>query len=187
MFKCQLVLGFNDGALPFSQLILISRCFFRVSTHKVISRPGQSQGLLYKQFCHSLINLVHEPFLPTALRRPHTQTVRDSSSSYKIDYVIVINREGHQNPISFLKVTVILLKGCILPIGGVAPGRVCACSMRSRLVFKYNDFKFGPIFRHAMKTCCFSLSLLNLVIFQQEVKQVRLSLKYPGLPFIYLL
>ena len=32
------------------------------------------------------------------------------------------------------KVTAILLKGWILPIGGIASGRVCACSLRSRLV-----------------------------------------------------
>ena len=32
------------------------------------------------------------------------------------------------------KVTVILLKRLILPIGGVALGRVCTCSLRSRLV-----------------------------------------------------
>ena len=58
--------------------------------------------------------------------------------SYKIDSVIVIknflNPEGHQNPISGSKVTAMLLKGWILPIGGVASGRVCACSLRSRLV-----------------------------------------------------
>ena len=53
--------------------------------------------------------------------------VRDSSSSYKIDDVIVIknflNPEGHQNPISGSKVMVILLKGWILTIGGVASGK----------------------------------------------------------------
>ena len=42
---------------------------------------------------------------------------RLGSSSYKIDYVIVIkdfiNPKGHQNPISGSKVTTILLKGCI--------------------------------------------------------------------------
>ena len=62
-----------------------------------------------------------------------------ASSSYKIDHVIVIknmlNPEGHQNPISGAKVTVFLLKEWILPIGGVASGRVCACSLRSRLVY----------------------------------------------------
>ena len=62
-----------------------------------------------------------DPFPPTALRRRHAQTVRDSYFSYKIDHVIVIktflNPEGHQNPISGSKVMAILLKGCILPVG----------------------------------------------------------------------
>ena len=66
-----------------------------------------------------------EPFPPTTSRR-HAQTVRDSSSSYKIDCVIVmknfLNPEGHQNPISGSKVTAILLKGGILPIGGASAG-----------------------------------------------------------------
>ena len=52
--------------------------------------------------------------------------VRDSTSSYKIDYVIVIknflNPEGHQNPISGSKVTAILLKEWILTIGGASAG-----------------------------------------------------------------
>ena len=65
-----------------------------------------------------------EPFPPTALRRRHAQTVRDRSSSYKIDYVIVmktfLNPEGHQNRITGTKVTAILLKGWILPIGGAS-------------------------------------------------------------------
>ena len=34
-----------------------------------------------------------------------------------------LNPEGHQNPISGSKVTVILLQGWILPIGGVAIGK----------------------------------------------------------------
>ena len=65
--------------------------------------------------------------------------VGDGASSHKIDYVRkfceILNLEGHHNPISGSKVTAILLKGWILPIGGVALGRVCACSLRSRLVF----------------------------------------------------
>ena len=56
-----------------------------------------------------------------------------------MDYVIAIknflNTEGHQNRASGLKVTAILLKGWISPIGGVALGRVCACSLCSWLVF----------------------------------------------------
>ena len=78
------------------------------------------------------------PLVPAALRRRHAQTVRDSSYSYKIDNVIVIknflNSEGHQNCIRGSKVMTILLKGWILPISKVASGRVCACSLRSRLV-----------------------------------------------------
>ena len=78
------------------------------------------------------------PFPPTALLRHHAQTVRYNSSSHKIHYVMVIktflNPEGHHNRINGSKVTVILLKGWLLPIGGVASGRVCACSLRSRLV-----------------------------------------------------
>ena len=54
----------------------------------------------------------------------HAQTVKDSSSMYKIEYVILIKNfldpEGHQNPISGSKVTVILLKGWILHIGGAS-------------------------------------------------------------------
>ena len=33
-----------------------------------------------------------------------------------------LNPKGHQNPISGSKVTAILLKGCILPIGGASAG-----------------------------------------------------------------
>ena len=47
-----------------------------------------------------------------------------------------LNPEGHKNPISGSKVTAILLKRWIWPIGGVASGRVCACSLNSRLVSK---------------------------------------------------
>ena len=83
----------------------------------VFSRPGQSQVLLYKQPRDSFINLVRQPFPLTALQLRHAQTVRDSTSSYKIDYVIVIkiflNTKEQQNPISGSKVTAILLKGLI--------------------------------------------------------------------------
>ena len=56
----------------------------------------------------------------------HAQTFRDRASSYNIDYVIVIksflNPEGHQHPISGSKVTAILLKGWIWPIGEASAG-----------------------------------------------------------------
>ena len=50
------------------------------------------------------------------------------------------NLKGHQNPISGWDVTAILLKGLIWPNGGVTSGRVCACSLRSRLVKWYMNF-----------------------------------------------
>ena len=64
------------------------------------------------------------------------------SSNYRIDYVIVIknflNTKGHQNPISGSNVRDILMKGWILLFGGASSGRVCACSLCSRLVSKSN-------------------------------------------------
>jgi hypothetical protein len=85
-----------------------------------------------------LIKSVREPFPPTALRRRQAQTVRDSSSSYKIDYVIVVktflNPGAHQNRITGSKRIAVFMDVDTLPIGGVAMGRVCGCSLRSRLV-----------------------------------------------------
>ena len=60
--------------------------------------------------------------------------------NHKIDYVTVfkeiLNPKGHLNRITGSKVTAILLNGWILPIGGASSGRVCACSLRSRLVYQ---------------------------------------------------
>ena len=75
---------------------------------------------------------------PTAFRRRYAQTVRDSSSSYKIEYVLVIKNflypKGRQHCITGSKVMAILLKQRILSIGGVASGRVCNYSLRSSIV-----------------------------------------------------
>ena len=76
--------------------------------------------------------------------------VRDSSSSYKIDCVIVtknfLNPERHQNPISGSKVTAILLKGWIWPIGEASAGEgLClqpaqqACFIRYKKKEQDND------------------------------------------------
>ena len=51
-----------------------------------------------------------------------------------------LNPEGHQNRISDSKVMVILLRGLIWPIGGVTLGRVCARSLRSRLVIEGKEY-----------------------------------------------
>ena len=69
-----------------------------------------------------------DPLVPTALRRGHAQTVRDSSSNNKLNYILVImnflNPEGHQNPISGSKLTAILLKGWNLPNGIILVGQI---------------------------------------------------------------
>ena len=54
----------------------------------LFSRPWRSQGLLFKQPCDSFSQSKSQPFPPTAFRRRHAQMVGDSTSSYKIDYVI---------------------------------------------------------------------------------------------------
>ena len=71
----------------------------------LLADPVEARGCSTNSLViHSSIHSVDEPFPPTALRCRHAQTFRDSSSSYKIDYVIVIknflNPKGHQNPIS---------------------------------------------------------------------------------------
>ena len=73
-----------------------------------------------------------------SLRRRHALTAADGAFSHKIDYVTIfkeiLNPKGHPNCIYGSKVTAILLNVWILPIGGASWGRVCSCSLRSRLV-----------------------------------------------------
>ena len=89
-----------------------------INIYQTRKKPGAALQTA-SWFIHSLSEW---PFPPTALRRRHAQTVRDSTSIYKIDHVIGIknflNPKGHQNRITGSKVTAILLKGWILPIGG---------------------------------------------------------------------
>ena len=61
--------------------------------------------------------------------------VEDVALSHKIDYVLLFledqNLKGHLNRF----MGAILVNGGILTRNGVASGRVCLCSLRSRLVF----------------------------------------------------
>ena len=91
----------------------------------LLADPGKARGCSINSLViHGLINWVSHPFPPTAVWRRHAQTVRVSTSSYKIDYVIVIknflNPKDHQNPITGSKVLAILLKGWISPLGGAS-------------------------------------------------------------------
>ena len=67
--------------------------------------------------------------------------VADGAFSHKINcfpyFEEILNLEGHLNRFIGSTVTAILVNGWILPSGGVASGRVCACSLRSRLVSGY--------------------------------------------------
>ena len=88
--------------------------------------------------------------------------VEDGAFSLKIDYVLiffeVLNLEGHLNRFIGSKVTAILVNGKILPRDGVALGRVCACSLRSRLVKKKKGIFFGCLY-----------PLANTVLHTQEL------------------
>ena len=70
----------------------------------------------------------------------HTLTVEDGAFSHQIYYVTIfkeiLNPEGQPNRIIGSKVTAIFPNGWILPIGGASSGSVCACILRSRLVFE---------------------------------------------------
>ena len=76
-----------------------------------LADPGEARGCSTNSL---RINSFIHPFPPTALRHRHAQTVRDSTYSYEF-----LNPEVHLNPISGSKVTAILLKGLIYPIGGI--------------------------------------------------------------------
>ena len=56
-----------------------------------LADPGEAMGCSTNSLViHWLIQWVSQLFPPEAVLRRHVQTVRDSSSSYKTDYVIVI-------------------------------------------------------------------------------------------------
>ena len=109
----------------------------------LLADPGKARGCsINSLLINSFSEWVSQPFPTTALWRRHAQTVRVSTSRFKIDYVIMIknflNPEGHQNPFCGSKVMAILLKGWIWPIGGVSAGKGLSCSLRSRLVLLRN-------------------------------------------------
>ena len=129
--KIRLIFGYETmswgkaqvACINVCQQIFCKNCFnqiFRYNINNItkknqwgmISRPGQSLGLLYKQPCGSFIQWfsqwVSKPFPPTALRRRHSQTNKYySTSCYKIDYVVMIknflNPKGHQKPLQWFK------------------------------------------------------------------------------------
>ena len=85
----------------------------------MFSRPGWSQGLLYKHPCHWLTDWLSHPLVQIYLRRRHAQTVTNGASSHKTNYIDIfsefLNLERHLNHCIGSKVTSIFLNGWILP------------------------------------------------------------------------
>ena len=70
-----------------------------------------------------------------SLQRRHALLVRDGAFSHKIDYIKdILDLLKHLNCITGSRVSAILLNGWILSIDRVELGRVCDCSLCSRLV-----------------------------------------------------
>ena len=72
--------------------------------------------------------LTDSSLLKKSLWPRHAQTVGDGAFSHKIDYIrrifVVLNLQGHTNWIICSRVRAIFLNWWILPVGGVATGRV---------------------------------------------------------------
>ena len=105
-----------------------------------LADPGKARAALqtHLSLINSLTDWLSHHFVKISLRRRHAQTVKNDASSHKTNYIDILskilNLEGHQNCCIGPKVTAILLNGWILPNGGASSGRVCACSLHSRLV-----------------------------------------------------
>ena len=60
-------------------------------TNDMISRPGQSQGLLYKHLCDWLIHSLSDPLVKIHLQSRHAQTVKNGASSQNTNYIEVFS------------------------------------------------------------------------------------------------
>ena len=113
---------------------LNSHIFLTAIYFFLISRPGQSQGLLYKHLCQSLIHWCTAPALVkifTAPSRPNgLKWCFQSKNKLYWHFSEILNLPGHLNCSTGTQVMAILLNGWILTTGGVASGRVCpaACA-----------------------------------------------------------
>ena len=122
----------------FFVLVLLSALAERFSVSRMrefLADPGKARGCSTNSLViHWLIHYL-TLLSPTALRRRHSQTVRDRSSSYKIVIKNFLNPKEHQNCILGSKAMAILLKGWILPIGGASAGEGLRSTGLPLLVF----------------------------------------------------
>ena len=141
--------------------------FSSIFTIIIISRPRRSQGLLCKHLRHSLIHWLSHPLVNIYLRRRHAQTIKNGAFSDKINYIdsfsAILNPEGHQNNCIGFKVTEILLNGWILPTGGGASGRVCACSHFEPVFYCENQLVPPDHRRCDSQHLCFIISYLSSI------------------------
>ena len=73
--------------LSFKRIILYGKeVILKTACHVWISRPAQSQDLLYKHCCHSLTHSVNNPFLLHLKGAAPLRPNRDIFSSYHINY-----------------------------------------------------------------------------------------------------
>ena len=75
-----------------------------------------------------------------------------------------LNPEGRQNPFSVSKVTAILLKGWIWPIGRVLLGRVCVCSLHSRFSKHRPSGPMLSISRFVRPSACLCVCLFTFEV-----------------------
>ena len=86
-----------------------------LSSTSFISKPGQSQGLLYKHLCASFIHLVSHSVMVCENIFMTPPGPNDGAFSHKKDYLTIFkeifNHEGHPNRNTGSNVTAILLNG----------------------------------------------------------------------------
>ena len=63
----------------------------------LVSRPWQSQRLLYKHLCDSLIHSLIHPLVKISLWRRHAQTVNNGASSYKTNYIDIFLKRNSKS------------------------------------------------------------------------------------------
>ena len=106
----------------------------------LLADPSKAKGCSTNTFViHWLSEWVSDPLVKISLRSCHTQTVKNGASNHRTNYIEIfseiLNLEGHQNRYIGLKVKAIFLNGWSLPTGGASSGRVCVCSLCSRVLY----------------------------------------------------
>ena len=125
------IVYFMMGNLKYFWLCWVIKPRDEEVTHRANNQQTRAKPGPALQTPLSLINsLSRRRFVKIYVRRRHALTVADGAFSHNIDYVTIFQEIA----LLVQKLRRILLNGWILPIGGASSGRVCACSLRSRLV-----------------------------------------------------